>query len=72
MSFVLAIESFDRLQPVRRQLRTTPDLENPAADICFSSLDDLISGQSDRLAALQTHNQGLLQQLLPSPEKVGA
>ncbi|MBI2513038.1 MAG: restriction endonuclease subunit S [Opitutae bacterium] len=35
---------------------------------CLSSLDDLIAAQSDRLAALQTHKQGLLQQLFPSPE----
>lgn len=34
---------------------------------CLSSLDDLISAQSDRLSALQTHKQGLLQQLFPSP-----
>jgi type I restriction enzyme S subunit len=33
---------------------------------CLSSLDDLIAAQSDRLAALQTHKQGLLQQLFPS------
>jgi type I restriction enzyme S subunit len=36
---------------------------------CLSSLDDLIAAQSDRLAALQTHKQGLLQQLFPSPEE---
>jgi len=34
---------------------------------CLSSLDDLIAAQNDRLAALQTHKQGLLQQLFPSP-----
>lgn len=34
---------------------------------CLSSLDDLIAAQSDRLAALRTHKQGLLQQLFPSP-----
>ena len=33
---------------------------------CLTSLDGLISAQSDRLAALQTHKQGLLQQLFPS------
>jgi len=33
---------------------------------CLSSLDDLIAAQSDRLAALRTHKQGLLQQLFPS------
>lgn len=39
---------------------------------CLSSLDDLISAQSDRLAALQTHKQGLLQQLFPSPADASA
>lgn len=34
---------------------------------CLSSLDELIAAQSDRLSALQTHKQGLLQQLFPSP-----
>ena len=39
---------------------------------CLSSLDDLIAAQSDRLAALQTHKQGLLQQLFPSPATADA
>lgn len=39
---------------------------------CLSSLDDLIAAQSDRLAALQTHKQGLLQQLFPSPTTADA
>jgi type I restriction enzyme S subunit len=34
---------------------------------CLSSLDDLIAAQSEQLAALQTHKQGLMQQLFPSP-----
>jgi len=38
-----------------------------AISTCLSSLDDLIAAQSDRLATLQTHKQGLLQQLFPSP-----
>lgn len=37
---------------------------------CLSSLDELIAAQSDRLAALQTHKQGLLQQLFPSPQEI--
>ncbi len=36
---------------------------------CLTSLDDLIAAQSDKLAALKTHKQALLQQLFPS-EKV--
>ncbi len=38
----------------------------------LASLDDLITAQSDRLAALQTHKQGLLQQLFPSPVEANA
>jgi type I restriction enzyme S subunit len=33
---------------------------------CLSSFDDLIAAQSDWLAALQTHKQGLMQRLFPS------
>lgn len=39
---------------------------------CLSSLDALIAAQSDRLDALQTHKQGLLQQLFPSPVEADA
>lgn len=34
---------------------------------CLSSLDDLITAQSDKLEALKTHKKGLMQQLFPSP-----
>jgi type I restriction enzyme S subunit len=33
---------------------------------CLSSLDDLITAQSDKLEALKTHKKGLMQQLFPS------
>jgi type I restriction enzyme S subunit len=39
---------------------------------CLSPLDDLIAAQSDRLSALQTHKQGLLQQLFPAPADASA
>ena len=35
---------------------------------CLSSLDELISAQSQKLAALKTHKKGLMQQLFPTPE----
>ena len=38
----------------------------------LSSLDDLIAAQSDKLEALRTHKQGLMQQLFPAPEETGA
>ena len=35
---------------------------------CLTSLDDLLAAQTQKLAALKTHKQGLMQQLFPSPE----
>lgn len=35
---------------------------------CLTSLDTRIAAESNRLAALKTHKQGLMQQLFPSPE----
>ena len=39
---------------------------------CLSSLDNQITAESNRLAALKTHKQGLMQQLFPAPEATGA
>ena len=36
---------------------------------CLSALDARLAAESAKLAALQTHKKGLMQQLLPSPEK---
>ncbi len=36
---------------------------------CLSSLDALITAETQRLEALKVHKKGLLQQLFPSPEK---
>jgi type I restriction enzyme S subunit len=35
---------------------------------CLSSLDELITAETQRLEALKTHKRGLMQQLFPSPE----
>ena len=35
---------------------------------CLSSLDDQIAAQTDQIAALKEHKQGLMQQLFPNPE----
>ena len=35
---------------------------------CLTSLDDLITAQTQKHEALKTHKQGLMQQLFPSPE----
>lgn len=39
---------------------------------CLSSLDEMIAAQNEKLDALNTHKQGLMQQLFPSPEEVEA
>lgn len=44
-----------------------PDEQQRIAD-CLSSLDTQIAAESNQLAALKTHKQGLMQQLFPAPE----
>ena len=39
---------------------------------CLSSLDDLVTAQTQKLDALKTHKKGLMQQLFPSPAEVEA
>lgn len=39
---------------------------------CLSSLDTLITAETQKLEALKTHKKGLMQQLFPSPEGVEA
>lgn len=39
---------------------------------CLASVDSLITAESNQLAALKTHKQGLMQQLFPAPEAAGA
>lgn len=46
-----------------------PNEQQRIAD-CFTSLDTRICSETDRLAALKTHKQGLMQQLFPAPEMV--
>ena len=69
-----AIRSSDRgkIPKINRDALLTYEVQLPDPDeqhriaTCLSSIDDLIAAQSDRLAALQTHKQGLLQQLFPT------
>ena len=49
---------------------TLPEQQRIAA--CLSSLDALISAETQKHEALKTHKKGLMQQLFPSPEKVEA
>jgi type I restriction enzyme S subunit len=37
---------------------------------CLTSLDALITAETQKLDALKTHKKGLMQQLFPSPEAV--
>jgi len=39
---------------------------------CLSSLDALITAETQQLEALKTHKKGLMQQLFPSPQAVEA
>ncbi len=39
---------------------------------CLSSLDALITAETQKLAALKVHKKGLMQQLFPAPEEVEA
>ncbi|MBK6960754.1 MAG: restriction endonuclease subunit S [Gammaproteobacteria bacterium] len=49
----------------------SPDEQQRIAD-CLTSLDDLIAAQTQKLDALKTHKQALMQQIFPSPEEVEA
>ena len=50
---------------------TSPDEQQRIAS-CLSSLDALITAETQKLEALKTHKKGLMQQLFPSPEEVEA
>lgn len=58
---VLELSHFPFFKDFKEQ-QTIPD--------CFTSLEDLIAGQTQKLEALRTHKKGLMQQIFPSPEKV--
>ena len=47
-----------------------PEQQRIAA--CLTSLDDLITTQTQKLEILKTHKKGLMQQLFPSPDAVEA
>ena len=40
---------------------------SPRISDCLSTLDAQIAAEADKLAALKTHKQGLMQQLFPQP-----
>lgn len=55
---------FDLLLPV--------EAEQQRIALCLSSLDALITAETQKLEALKTHKKGLMQQLFPSAEAVEA
>jgi type I restriction enzyme S subunit len=58
------ITPFDLLLPV--------EAEQQRIASCLTSLDALISAETQKLDTLKIHKQGLMQQLFPSAEEVGA
>ena len=53
-------------------LRCPAPREQQRIASCLSSLDELITLESQKLEALKTHKKGLMQQLFPSPEGLEA
>lgn len=49
-------------------IHSTSEAEQRRIADCLSSLDTQITAESNQLAALKTHKQGLMQQLFPAPE----
>ncbi|WP_261665518.1 restriction endonuclease subunit S [Deinococcus sp. Marseille-Q6407] len=55
---------YDKLESVKLRFPTLPEQQRIAATL--SSLDDLITAQADKIAALQEFKRGLMQGLFPS------
>jgi Restriction endonuclease S subunits len=58
------------IQKIGLILPSLPEQKRIAS--CLASLDDLITAQTQQLAALKTHKKGLMQQLFPAPDEVVA
>ena len=63
--------NFAQIRSFQIPLPPTSDEQQRIAD-CLSSLDTQITAESNRLAALKTHKQGLMQQLFPAPDAASA
>ena len=63
--------SVDVLKAVECSVPAT-ELEQQRIADCLTSVDMQIAAESNQLAALKTHKQGLMQQLFPAPEATGA
>jgi type I restriction enzyme, S subunit len=60
----------DGLLTYKALIPSPPEQQRIAS--CLSSLDALITAETQKLEALKTHKKGLMQQLFPSPEEVEA
>jgi len=58
------------IQKIKLMLPGLPEQQRIAS--CLSSLDALITAETQKLVVLKTHKKGLMQQLFPSPEAVEA
>jgi len=72
----LAMEDYKRhFSMLKERAVVFPDIEpgeqQKIAD-CLSSLDDLITAQTQKIDALKTHKKGLMQQLFPTLDEVDA
>lgn len=64
----LSVEVLERVSIV---IPRDPAEQRRIAD-CLSTLDSRIAAESERLAALKSHKEGLMQQLFPSPKSLQA
>ena len=63
--------NFAQIRSFGIPLPPTKDEQQRIAD-CLSSLDDLITAQTQKIDALKTHKKGLMQQLFPTLDEVDA
>jgi type I restriction enzyme S subunit len=56
------------IEKIETAIPSLPEQQRIAS--CLSSLDALITAETQKLDALKTHKKGLMQQLFPSPEAV--
>jgi type I restriction enzyme S subunit len=57
----------DELKALELVLPSPPEQHRIAS--CLTTLDDLITAETQKLEALKTHKKGLMQQLFPCPEE---
>ncbi|MFZ4595804.1 MAG: restriction endonuclease subunit S [Verrucomicrobiaceae bacterium] len=76
--FILGAEAGGAQKNVNAGALETLEVYHPRLEeqlkiaLCLSSLDNLITAETQKLDALKTHKKGLMQQLFPSPEGASA